>query len=583
MSDRETLTTYAGAFVDELTRSGVREAVVSPGSRSTPMALLLADHPEMNVWMNIDERSAGFFALGIAKAKRESVALLCTSGTAAANYFPAIIESYQARVPLVVLTADRPHELRDIGAPQSIDQIKMYGDYVKLFKEMALPENTPEVLRYIRAAAGRAAGTAISNPAGPVHLNFPFREPLTPFLTGEPVVAEGRADKRSYVAVNRGTASCHDRVIEKLVDELSGIERGLIVCGSQEDPALREAVVRLAGTLHYPVLADPLSQLRSGSHDKKWVIDGYDAFLRNEETARQYAPEVVVRLGAMPVSKAFLLYMKKHSACRHIVVDTVERWREPTQLASDVIEADPVEFCGALIRQLRNKTISTDSGWANDWFQLNRLTQETVKKAGRFDELFEGGVFTELQANLPEYATLFVGNSMPVRDLDTFFCNNDTGIRTMANRGANGIDGVVSSALGASTDEHPLVLVIGDLSFFHDLNGLLAAKMHRLNVTIVVVNNDGGGIFSFLPQAKDPTHFEELFGTPVDLDFQKAVHMYGGTFSSVEDWTDFRDDIKRSLQTGGLNVIEVKTNREANAEMHHSIWQAVSQALKNAL
>lgn len=580
MDNRETLTTYAGAFTDELTRSGIRHAVISPGSRSTPLALLMADHPEMNVWLNLDERSAGFFALGMAKARREPVALLCTSGTAAANYFPAIVEANLSRVPLLVLTADRPHELRDVGAPQAIDQIKMYGNYVKWFKEMALPEVETEALQYVRTTAARAAGASLSVPAGPVHLNFPFRDPLTPLLSGLPIAEGGRPDGKSYVTVTNSTAFSADAVIEKLAEELKKVERGLIVCGPQEDPALATAVTKLAEALQYPVLADPLSQVRSGVHDKNWVIDGYDAFLRDDVFIREYASDVVIRFGAMPVSKSFLLYLKKHPGSRQIVVDSIEHWREPTQLASDFIEADPVGFCEALIKKLPHKHSSKEDDWVNDWFQVNRLTQETVAEHGNFDELFEGGVMTELMDCLPERATLFVGNSMPVRDLDTFFVNNDRRIRTMANRGANGIDGVVSSALGASTEGQPLVLVIGDLSFFHDLNGLLAAKMHRLNVTIVVVNNNGGGIFSFLPQAKDPTHFETLFGTPADLDFAKAVEMHGGTHVNVNGWTDFRAKVTAGIKSDGLNVVEVRTNREKNVDMHRSIWQAVSDSLQ---
>ena len=572
MTDKKTLGAYVGNFVNSLHMSGLHHVVICPGSRSTPLAMALAEHTEMKVWMQVDERSAAYFALGLAKAEREPTAILCSSGTAAANFFPAVVEARQARVPLIVLTADRPHELRDVGAPQAIDQIKLFGDYVKWFAEMALPEASEELLQYVRTTAGRAVATALAKPSGPVHLNFPFREPLIPDLT-----VSFQSD-RPDVSVSDGHRKPDSAKMEQLALELEGVERGLIVCGPQDDPGLADAVTVLAEKLQYPILADPLSQLRSGSHEQKWIVDGYDAFLRDEQVSLDFAPEVMIRFGAMPVSKSFLLYHKKHPQTRLIVVDQAG-WREPTQMASDFFLADPVAFCQALECEVDHKP----SQWGKAWMRMNEVAQEQVFKMGTTRNLSEGQVYTELGKLLPRKSILFSGNSMPVRDLDTFFKKNDLKIRTMANRGANGIDGVVSSALGASASGEPLVLVIGDLSFYHDLNGLLAAKLHRLNATIVVVNNNGGGIFSFLPQAKHPEHFEELFGTPTDLHFRKAVEMYGGSFHETENWQQFRDNVNQSLAAKGLNVIEVRTDREENTKLHRSLWEHVSQAVRKEL
>lgn len=574
MDRGKTLFAYVGAFVDELFQSGVRHAVVCPGSRSTPIAMTMAEHSKMKVWMHVDERSAAYFALGMAKALREPVAILCSSGTAAANFFPAIVEAYQGRVPLVVLTADRPHELRDVGAPQAIDQIKMYGDYVKWFSEMALPESTEQTARYVRTAAARAAATASAAPSGPVHLNFPFREPLVPDFSAD--LQQFGREERPYISVSTGVDKLDPVFIERLAAELAPIERGLIICGPQDDPELPEAVTGLAEKLQFPILADPLSQLRSGSHGKRWIIDGYDAFLRDEDTANRLVPEVVLRFGAMPVSKALLLYLKKHPECRMVVVDD-GGWREPTQLASDIVMADPVWFCRELICEVNHKPRE----WAAAWLRTNEITQKQVQESGMSEMMSEGQVFAELGSCLPAESILFVGNSMPVRDLDTFFTKNDLGVRTMANRGANGIDGIVSSALGASTGDSPLVLVIGDLSFYHDLNGLLSGKMHSLDVTIIVVNNNGGGIFSFLPQASQPDHFETLFGTPTDLQFENVVSMYGGSFSTVNSWPEFREKVKRGIVSKGMNVIEVKTIRAENTALHRRIWDNVSKAVRN--
>lgn len=574
------VTAYCGAFVDELSRAGVQHAVISPGSRSTPLAMLTDAHPHIRVWLHVDERSAAFFALGLAKAKQEPVALLCTSGTAAANYYPAIVEAKLGRVPLVVLTSDRPHELRDVGAPQTIDQIGMYGSHVKWFVEMAPPESSREMLKYVRQVAARAVATAKAGPNGPVHLNFPFREPFIPDVEAPGIWDGGRESRQSSIAVSHGRRALLERQLEALARDLQRVERGLIVCGPQDSQAFPREVTALAKTLQFPVLADPLSQVRHGPHDQMFVVDGYDAFLREPRVVEALQPEVVIRFGAVPVSKALSLYLKKHSPCRQIVVESDGGWRDPLLSVSEMIYADTVWFCRQMTEYVRLRGQTAQSRWIEDWIDLNRVTQRVVREQVSNDEMFEGRVFLELAELLPSEAGLFVGNSMPVRDLDTFFMKSDKAVRTMANRGANGIDGVVSSALGASVAYAPLVLVVGDLSFFHDQNGLLPAKLYALDATIVLLNNDGGGIFSFLPQAKHESQFEKLFGTPLGLDYRYTVEMFGGTYILAECWDAFRQGVKEGLQTKGLTVVEVRTNRARNAERHRSIWQGVAERVR---
>lgn len=580
MSIRQANTACVGSFVDELARCGLRHVVISPGSRSTPLTMVFQKHPRIRVWMHVDERSAGFFALGIAKAKREPVALVCTSGTAAANYFPAVTEAKLSRVPLIVLTADRPHELRDVGAPQTMDQLHLFGTHVKWFVDMPLPETAPSLVRHIRTTAARAMATAVRGPAGPVHLNLPFREPLVPDMEDPSLFTKGRrsGESSSYVQVHQ---SYQDILEPQSINRLNGldkVERGLIICGPQTDPNITEPLLRLARFLQYPILADPLSGLRSGPHDKTWVLDSYDAFLRDEEMTKKLEPEVVIRFGAMPVSKALLLFLQRYPSSQHIVVDGGGGWQDPTLLATDMVYADPASFCQALIGDRSDDGERTS--WSLQWQEINSRSRRIMEEQGRTPNLSEGRIFLELAEWLPEKSLLFVGNSMPVRDMDSFFLNNSRGIQTMANRGANGIDGVVSSALGAATMVSHMTLVIGDLSFYHDLNGLLAAKLHSLNATIIVVNNNGGGIFSFLPQAKEAEAFEDLFGTPIDLDFSHVVRMYGGTFRRVTDWADFRKAHEEGRKEGGLSVIEIVTDRGKNAALHREIWQAVAKGLK---
>jgi len=594
------LYTYAGAFVDELRRAGVCNVVICPGSRSTPLALAFSDQKGMRTWIHVDERSAAYFGLGMAKRLRQPVALLCTSGTAAANFLPALVEAKLTHVPLLVLTADRPHELRDNGAPQSIDQNRLYGTYAKWFVEVALPEATDAALRYIRTLAARAAASVQGVPAGPVHLNFPFREPLTPEpVSGQalPPAAQrdtlawqGRPGGAPYVevqAMSPGIPS--DAAIGRLMETMSQARRGLIIVGPNDDPALVEPVTQLARRLGYPILADPLSQLRCGSHERDMVLSSYDAFLRVDAFSERAQPELILRFGAMPTSKPLLLYMKRHTSCPLVVIDGHGGWEEPTQLASQLIHANPVALCQGLLAILDRSAMREEAQppvcqeWVALWRDADRVTRRALERAVQdFDELFEGRVFSELAGLLPDGSTLYAGNSMPVRDLDTFFWSSDQRIRFIGNRGANGIDGVVSSALGASAGAEEgaaTVLVVGDLSFFHDLNGLLAARLHRLHLTIVLINNDGGGIFSFLPQAAYPEHFEQLFGTPTGLDFRLAVQMYGGRFQRIENWEQFREAVSLGRDSGGLHVIEVPTERASNVSMHRQLWQVTGEAL----
>jgi len=581
----EVLHQFVGAFVDELARSGVQHVCICPGSRSTPLALLLRRHPAIQVWTHLDERSAAFFALGIAKVLRQPAAVVCTSGTAAVNFAPAVVEACYSHVPLLVLTADRPPELRDVGANQTIDQIHLYGRHAKWFVEMLLPEASAEAVRYARAVACRAAATARASVPGPVHINFPFCEPLMPVVP-PPGLGEGAAEGDSrapYIAVHQAPRRPDRAALAPLAAELRAAARGLIVCGPQDDTHFPEAVARLAEELDFPVLADPLSQVRCGPHHSPQVIDSYDAFLRDAATAEALMPDVVLRFGATPVSRPLLSYLQRHArACQVLVGEG--GWNDPALIARQVIEANPRSLCQALLEALQegHRPDREPSDWSLRWQRTNQRARGALQSR-LADEpgLSEPGVFLELAGLLPAGATLFAGNSMPVRDLDTVFLGSERPLRFLANRGASGIDGVTSTALGVSAvSDDPLALVIGDLSFYHDMNGLLAARRYGLRATIVLLNNDGGGIFSLLPQADDPEHFEELFGTPHGLDFRPAAEMYGLTYRRVDGWEDFRRVVRESMGSSSTTVVEVRTDRAANARLHRELWRAVSQALR---
>ncbi|MFI5394975.1 MAG: 2-succinyl-5-enolpyruvyl-6-hydroxy-3-cyclohexene-1-carboxylic-acid synthase [Candidatus Binatia bacterium] len=580
---------FAGleAFVAELAHAGMAHACIMPGARSTPLAVIFATHPTLRSWSHVDERSGSFFALGIAKATRRPVAVVCTSGTAAANLLPAAVEAFYAHVPLLLLTADRPPELRDCGAGQTIDQIKLFGTHVKWFAEVGTAEAG---LRYFRTLACRAMACACANPPGPVHLNFPFREPLLPRVVSvshdaERLTSETSAP-RPYTVVGDAIASPCEGAVQALAPTLAARPRGLIVCGPQDGTAeFAAAVSRLAQLVGYPILADAVSQLRTGTHDTSLVVDAYDAVLRDETFARSFSPDVVLRFGPMPTSKAFANYLQQHSRCRQIVIDPLSFWNDPTATASEILPWEPVAACNALCRCLSSNEIVSvrhpDEGWQTQWLAAARRVRVAVERQlGSFNELFEGKVFAELSRLLPDGTWLYVGNSMPIRDLESFWPTGPRAIRFLCNRGANGIDGFVSSGLGAAAaSDRPVVIVTGDLGFYHDLNGLLAVKRHGVRATIVVINNDGGGIFSFLPQADCDDQVAEYFSTPHGLDFRSAAEMYGCAFTRVASWDQFRAVVASSLCAERTSVIEVPSDRRRNVELHRQIWAAASQAL----
>ncbi|NHC41182.1 2-succinyl-5-enolpyruvyl-6-hydroxy-3-cyclohexene-1-carboxylic-acid synthase [Bacillus sp. MM2020_1] len=576
MNHQESLTAYIAAVVAELIFSGVTDVVVSPGSRSTPMAMIMAEHPDLKVHIHVDERSAAFFALGIAKSLNKPVAILCTSGTAAANYFPAIVEARYARVPLIVLTADRPHELREVGAPQAIDQIHLYGKHVKWFSEMALPEKSEEIIRYARTVCARAVAIATSAPSGPVHLNFPFREPLIPKMDEELFQLNERPN--GYIKVQNGNLTLSDEHFQEIAERLNRTNKGVIICGNMGDPEFSKAVTQLAEQLNFPIIADPLSQLRSGQHSLENIIETYDTFLRVDDAKSFLKPDVILRFGAMPISKALTIFLKENGSAEQYVIDGGGGWRDPSALSTNMIFCNESLFCEKL---LSYTVPNSSSEFLTKWKKINGLTKENMTALRDITELSEGKLFYQLAEMVPEGATLFVGNSMPIRDLDSFFLNNNKEIKVMANRGANGIDGTVSTALGAALYSKSFYLVLGDLTFFHDLNGLIAAKLYNIDINILLVNNNGGGIFSFLPQSEHSKNFELLFGTPLDLEFEHAVKMFKGEFTRIEDWAHLESEMMKATNQTGLKVYELRTNRDVNRDEHREFWSFVSREISN--
>lgn len=573
MNWTEQLTRYVCNFVDELARSGMEHVVISPGSRSTPLALAFAEHIGIKEWVLVDERSAAFFALGLAKSTGKPVAMICTSGTASANYYPAVIEAYYSQVPLIVLTADRPHELRDVDAPQAIDQMNMYGDYTKWFHEMALPESSPRMLDYARSKAARAVHTSIAE-SGPVHLNFPFREPLG--LDFELDGIWGTGTDESFYPVVGGQRGLEKAERTLLLQELQDLKKGLLVAGPGIDPETAKALLQLANQWQLPILADPLSQLRQvPGTNLSAVIETYDALFKTDTMRKKLKPDFIIRFGAMPVSKTYRFFVEEHAEVKQYIVTDRLNFREPTGNRTSFIQAEPKKFAHQLEGILTE--IDADSEWLSIWRNYNT---EAKRILSRNDDSFtEGTVVLELTKQIPRQSVLFSGNSMAIRDLDTFMFSGNETFRVLANRGANGIDGVISSACGVAASGQRTTLLIGDLSFYHDMNGLFAAKHYQLPLTIVLINNGGGGIFSFLPQANDQSHFEALFGTPLELDFAHAAALYGASYVKPDNAIDFAHALSMSYDHEGLSIIEVCTDRHENEQWHRSKWQEVNEKI----
>ncbi|HLF76062.1 MAG TPA: 2-succinyl-5-enolpyruvyl-6-hydroxy-3-cyclohexene-1-carboxylic-acid synthase [Dehalococcoidia bacterium] len=581
LSHAETLAQYLGVFVDELVAAGLEHVCLCPGSRSTPLALTFARHPGIKVWTHLDERSCAYFALGMAKASRKPIAILCSSGTAAVNFAPAVVESYHASVPLVVLTADRPQELRDLGANQTIDQVRLYGGATKWFVEMPLPEASDSMLRYARMIASRAMSEAVGNFPGPVHLNFPFREPLVPTKTTfVPEKGHTRASGLFVKAPSRDDFA-------SLIQAIKKSRAGLIVAGPQVDPDEGSGIDHISTLTGFPVLADPLSHARFGG-DPSNVVSLYDNYLRDESLADRLRPDLVLRFGAQPTSKPLQTYLMRHADVSQILVSPNHVWRDPDLAIQKVIVSDVIGVVRALYeyRGYESKSqgyvSSVARSWTDAWDRAEEITKSVLASVIETDmTTSEPSVFHDFVPCLPREATIVAGNSMPVRDLDSFFPGSSRfNGRILANRGASGIDGVVSTALGVSAvSTGPTVLVIGDLSFYHDMNGLLAAKRFGLKATIVLINNDGGGIFSFLPQNDDQEHFEQLFGTPHGLDFEPVAQLYALGWTRVKTREEYRAALKASFESDGVNVIEVKTDRVENLKLHQRIWEEVAKAV----
>jgi 2-succinyl-5-enolpyruvyl-6-hydroxy-3-cyclohexene-1-carboxylate synthase len=615
------------AFVDELARCGLRDACTSPGSRSAPLALSLAREPRLRCHSHIDERCAGFFALGLAKASGLPVAVACTSGTAAAELLPAAIEAHEAGVPLLLLTADRPPELRESGAGQTIDQLKLFGDAAKWFFEVGVQDLGPREpdprapsigvgsegseiarrLRWMRTLACRAYWRTLEGRPGVVHLNFPLREPLVIDDRSKhdqlPADATGRPGGAPYVRRAPGVP-CAPRALDELRELVLRSRRGVLIAGRHErHTPLAAAAAAFCAAAGWPLLADPLSGARRGEA----AVAHYDALLRDGAFAARARPDLVIRVGDLPTSKPLREWLAGLGDTPQATLDPEGCWQDPHAVLADSLAVEPADALAELTRELEAQDgapqgpahrPSADPDWLASWRSADERAAEAILGVIGASGLSEPAVAAELGVLLPAEATLFVASSMPVRDIESFWPIRPDPPRVLCNRGANGIDGTVSSAFGAAADGggggSPVVLLIGDVALAHDIGGLLAARRLDLKLTIVLLDNGGGGIFDFLavsraPMAREPSRIagqpdaEDIYtrhiATPTGLDFARAAALYGLAHERVGDIPGLRAALERALSgESGSAIVEARTDRATNVELHGRIWSAVARA-----
>lgn len=602
---------WARRIVSALVESGLAEAGVAPGSRSAPLVLATADFPGLRVRVHLDERSAGFFALGYGRRARRPAAVVTTSGTAVANLLPSVVEASASDVPVILLTADRPRELRGADANQTIDQVGIFGP--RLRWEADLPAASEAGLAAVGEAARTAFAYATGPPAGPVHLNIPFDKPLEPESAaswrrglGRRNGREGRRGQalgrkagprrgrraRDGPATDGGgldSGRFGDAVeaAAKLVKgELAQARRPALVAGPSSDPDSEGPALRaFSARLGVPLLADPLSGARfaaDGAGGEPRLIGAYDHFLRVPGVPERLAPDLVLRTGRTPTSAVLEGALAGWTAGRQVVIDAGSRPKDHQRLADACARAPAGDVLDLVGRAARGTAgLAPDEGWAREWSEAEAAAWDAVEDGLVADAANEGAYAAAVLGALPAGATLFVSSSMPVRDVDAFGRPAPLGIRVLGNRGASGIDGIVSSALGcAAAGREPVACLLGDLALYHDLNGLLAARDPELSVVFVVIDNDGGGIFHMLPVREFEPAFTPCFATPHGLDFRHAARLHGVAFADADGPGALADLVSGAAARGGTHVVRVRTGADANRRRHEAVRRRVARALE---
>lgn len=588
-ADPEAVYAVAGRFFGALAAAGVEHVVVSPGSRSTPLAISARHVPGLRTWIDLDERAAAFFALGLAKASGRPAVLICTSGTAAANYLPAVVEAHYARVPMILATADRPPERRDWGVGQTIEQVGLYGRYARWAVDLPVPEAGVGALRHAEQTAARAFATARGRPAGAVHLNWPLREPLPPPAGRLDAILEASREGMNVAHTRTAHAIARSEDVSWLARAARDTERGVLCVGPMdEDPVLADAIAGFAAASGWPALCDPASNLRAGGDPKRApLLDAGDALTRAPGFAGAHAPDVVVRIGDLSVSKAQRLWIEAAAPREVVWLDEGGQWGDPSLVATRVLRGGAASLLtGASAAltgpdadgSLRGRT------WCSDFEAANARARAAIDAHARRERDFDGlAVAAAVARRAPAGSQLFAANSMSIRWLDLAFARREAPLRVFSSRGAAGIDGLNSTALGvAAAEDRPTILLSGDLAFLHDLSGLLLARRERIPLTVVVVDDDGGGIFSMLPVASqgDAVAFDELFQTPHGIELAKVSALFGFDHHRATGVEALEAALDHAFAHDGVSIVHVPVEAATNMARYRAAVAAARDAVE---
>ncbi len=578
---------WCTTFVQELASLGVKYACISPGSRNTALTIAFSENKAIKSYVIIDERSSGFFALGLAKASQSPVAVVSTSGTAVAEFYPAIIEAYYHHVPLIVCTADRPPELLNCGANQTINQGNIFRNHIRWYFNLGLPELSVKRLLNLKTIAARAYFESIVNSRGPVHLNFPFRKPFEPNDFTDEIQEDLIKTKISSVKLTTTTSENIKSTYSKkdyneLYKLLKKTKKGLIIAGPDYiDADFAESCSLLAAKLKYPVLADGISHLRFGRHSKRNILVNFEGFLRSDSFLNKWEPELILQFGKTPTSKGFELFFENTNSVKYLVNEFAD-WYDPSNKAEAVIGLKPSVYCKQIIDLLgKDKFERIENDWLDFYLKLEEISLANRKKIiDKADFPFEGRIIGEITSLLPDNSMLMISNSMPVRDTDYFAVKLNKNICIYNNRGASGIDGITSTALGIQAhSQKPTVLITGDLAFYYDLNGLLTSLKYKIPLVVILINNNGGGIFQMLPISSYESVFNDYFITPHNLNFSSIVKAYGGSLTNITGWNHLEAEFRTALKQKKLTVLHIRTDSKQSADLRRKYWAKISRDL----
>ncbi|MCW9097786.1 MAG: 2-succinyl-5-enolpyruvyl-6-hydroxy-3-cyclohexene-1-carboxylic-acid synthase, partial [Ignavibacteriaceae bacterium] len=569
---------WSRIFIDQLAVMRVQHACISPGSRSTPLTYILSKNRKIKSFIHIDERSSAFFALGLAKVTGKPVLVITTSGTAVAELYPAIIEAYQQRTPLIICTADRPAELIGTGANQTINQHNIFRNHIRWFRDLGLPSISDTGFYHLQKIAIKAYRISSSENRGPVHLNFPFKKPLEPFSYTDSVSKNiFRTKPQRLIRTNSQISTPKlekSKDFKRIVSQLTESEKGIILVGPMEyDDKLIKKIKELSGLLKYPVFADGISQLRFSVNKKdNFLISNFNSMFASQKFISEHNPDIILQFGRTPTSTIMEKFLEETDSVRY-TIDTYGDKHDPARTANLIFAIKPVSFCETLISQLREENFKRPkSNWSKDFIRAEEISENLKSKIidrAKFPN--EPSIITEILKLIPSGSNLVIGNSLPVRDLDNFAFKSSKKIKIHFNRGASGIDGITSTALGIASIKKKTFLITGDLSFLHDLNALAAAVKYSIPITILVINNNGGGIFESLPIANRVKHFDKFFITPHNLDLGEIIKSFGIDHQLITTRKELQRHLKNSLNLNIPSVLEIQTDAVRSVELRIKI------------